>query len=228
MINHHPSDEMILGYAAGSLSAGQAMVIHCHLELCPHCAARLKQAEALGGALIETLEENEPSGVNFDDLISEIDAMSIAEPEILLASEDHKSAHFTQLQKEENTPNLLLDFLGHGLADIQWKMVGPGIRQYVLPMESSEGEKVRLLKLSPGFVTPQHSHQGSEMTLVLKGSFCDETGRYAAGDIQEADDGLDHQPVADTDEDCICLAVTDAPLEFKSVISRLMQPIVGI
>ncbi|PLW76311.1 ChrR family anti-sigma-E factor [Cohaesibacter celericrescens] len=228
MINHHLSDEMILGYAAGSLSAGQAMVVHCHLETCPHCSARLQEAEALGGALIEELDERLVSKLNFDDLIAEIESLDESADATQVKPDSMPSVANAQGSDRQKTPQLLRDVLGHGLDEVRWKIVGPGIRQFILPITPSEGEKVRLLKLSPGFVTPQHSHHGSEMTLVLKGSFCDETGRYAAGDIQEADDGLDHQPVADTDEECICLAVTDAPLEFKSIISRMIQPMVGI
>lgn len=226
MINHHLSDEMIMSFAAGSLSAGQAMVVQCHISMCPHCAARLKEAEALGGALIENLDQKAVSILNFDDLLADIETMEMSDPEGL--AEAIPEASPPPARKADNTPDLVREILGEGMDEIKWKLVGPGIRQYILPITPSEGEKVRLLKLSPGFVTPQHSHHGSEMTLVLKGSFCDETGRYAAGDIQEADDDVDHQPIADTEEDCICLAVTDAPLEFKTMISRLMQPIVGI
>lgn len=226
MINHHLSDEMIMSYAAGSLSAGQAMVVQCHIAMCPHCAARLREAEDLGGALIEALDEQVVSNLKFDDLFADIEKLD----DIEASSETAAAPSLNKLVAGEKdaTPDLVREVLGESMDDIKWKLVGPGIRQYILPIEASEGEKVRLLKLSPGFVTPQHSHHGSEMTLVLKGSFCDETGRYTAGDIQEADDDVDHQPIADTEEDCICLAVTDAPLEFKTMISRLMQPIVGI
>jgi putative transcriptional regulator len=34
--------------------------------------------------------------------------------------------------------------------------------------------------------------------------------------------------VAEEGEDCICLAVTDAPLRFKSLIPRLAQPLFRI
>ena len=48
------------------------------------------------------------------------------------------------------------------------------------------------------------------------------------GDLEEADETVEHQPVAGAGEDCICLAVTDAPLRFKSRFMRLVQPILGI
>ena len=75
---------------------------------------------------------------------------------------------------------------------------------------------------------PTHSHRGLELTLVLCGAFSDATGSYSRGDLQEADEDLEHQPHAAPGEDCICLAVTDAPLRFRSVAARIAQPLIGI
>ena len=63
---------------------------------------------------------------------------------------------------------------------------------------------------------------------MLQGAFRDETGRFGRGDLEDADPTLEHQPVAEAGEDCICLAVTDAPLRFKALIPRLLQPLFRI
>ena len=75
---------------------------------------------------------------------------------------------------------------------------------------------------------PDHGHQGMELTLVLQGAFRDEVDRFARGDLEIATEDLEHTPVADIGEDCICLAATDAPLKFKSIIPRVMQPFLKI
>ena len=75
-----------------------------------------------------------------------------------------------------------------------------------------------------GTALPDHGHKGMELTLVLQGAFSDDDGYFARGDIEVADTHVDHTPVADISEDCICLAVTDAPLRFKGLIPRLAQP----
>jgi putative transcriptional regulator len=49
-----------------------------------------------------------------------------------------------------------------------------------------------------------------------------------AGDIADLDDDIHHQPIADTDEDCICLIVTEAPLKFKAMMPKLFQYFVGM
>lgn len=71
---------------------------------------------------------------------------------------------------------------------------------------------------------PDHGHKGREMTLVLQGAFSDADGRYGRGDVEIADDAVQHTPVAEAGQDCICLAATEAPLRFRSLIPRLVQP----
>lgn len=63
---------------------------------------------------------------------------------------------------------------------------------------------------------------------MLAGSFEDGDDVFARGDIEEADDTLLHTPKATAGEDCICLAVTEAPLRFSSWIVRLIQPLLKI
>jgi putative transcriptional regulator len=75
---------------------------------------------------------------------------------------------------------------------------------------------------------PDHGHRGTELTLVLQGAFSDKTDRFGKGDIEVATQDLNHQPIAEMDEDCICLAATDAPLRFNSLIPRLLQPFLQI
>ena len=70
---------------------------------------------------------------------------------------------------------------------------------------------------------PQHTHQGLELTLVLAGSFADGDEEFHAGDIEVADETVDHTPVSGPNGPCICLAVTDAPLVFRSWLPRMIQ-----
>ena len=55
---------------------------------------------------------------------------------------------------------------------------------------------------------------------MLKGAFEDEVSRFGPGDVEMADEDLDHQPIAVDGEDCICLAITDAPLKFKHLYTN--------
>jgi len=81
---------------------------------------------------------------------------------------------------------------------------------------------------SVGIAVPDHGHRGTELTLVLQGAFTDSTDHFGPGDIEIADEDLDHTPIADDGMDCICLAATDAPLRFRSLMPRLAQPFLRI
>ncbi|MNE48862.1 Anti-sigma-E factor ChrR [compost metagenome] len=124
-------------------------------------------------------------------------------------------------------PEPLRSYVGGDLADVKWKSLGRGA--YHLPIKTSDKEtSVRLLRIPAGKPVPEHGHGGRELTLVLSGSFTDETDTYGRGDIEDADSDLVHQPIASPASDCICLAVTDAPLKFRSWIVRIVQPLLGI
>ena len=95
-------------------------------------------------------------------------------------------------------------------------------------LATSPEATARLLYIPAGTAVPDHGHNGIEVTMVLQGAFEDADGRFARGDVEVATQDLSHTPVADISEDCICLAVTDAPLRFKGLIPRLAQPFLKI
>ncbi len=55
-IKHHLSDELLSGYAAGTLAEGWSIAVATHLALCPACRSRLKQFEQIGGQLLDAGE----------------------------------------------------------------------------------------------------------------------------------------------------------------------------
>ena len=123
-------------------------------------------------------------------------------------------------------PAPLQDYVGGDLDAIQWRPVGMGVKQAILP--TSKDAAARLLFIPAGAAMPDHGHGGLEMTMVLQGAFIDSGERFARGDVEVATSDLAHTPIADIGEDCICLAVTDAPLKFKSLLPRIAQPFLRI
>ena len=118
-------------------------------------------------------------------------------------------------------PAPLQDYVGGDLSAVKWKPMGMGVKQAILP--TSRDASARLLYIPAGVAMPDHGHRGTEMTMVLQGAFQDEGDYFARGDVEFADEDLTHTPVADIHEDCICLAVTDAPLRFNTMIPRIAQ-----
>ena len=91
----------------------------------------------------------------------------------------------------------------------------------------AEGD-LRLIKVAPGQVLPEHGHGGSELTLILKGSYSDEFGTYTEGDLSDLGDDVEHRPISDPTEGCICLIASERKARFKDVVSRIVQPLTGL
>ncbi|WP_299733481.1 ChrR family anti-sigma-E factor [uncultured Endozoicomonas sp.] len=209
--NHHPDLSTLLNYGAGSLSDALAMVVACHLESCEHCRHTVTEAENIGMALLKEVSADDMSRNARDNMLAMLDDHAIEPPQVVIETP----------QKEGDIPTQLRPLIGQWFADLKWSRVAPGLKQFILP--ASDG-KLRLLNIAPGTFMPAHGHSGSELTLVLKGSYSDELGRFRAGDVADVDPDVTHQPVADTHEGCICLIATDAPLRFKGLVPRLLQP----
>lgn len=216
-IDHHPDDSTILAYAAGTVNEGFSLVLAAHLECCPCCRDRLADAEALGGVLLTDLPHMEVPAGGLDDVWERIEISPESEPHIQPAP-----------PVEGGLPGVLSAYLDSGLDSIPWRSLVPGIHHYVFDKVDCGRGTVRLLSIAPGITIPQHTHEGGELTLVLKGSYQDEIGRFQSGDLADLDPSMQHQPVADKDEPCICLIATEAPLHFSGLLNRMLQPLIGI
>ncbi len=64
--------------------------------------------------------------------------------------------------------------------------------------------------------------------MILSGAYNDSIGRFARGDVADLDETVEHRPVVEQDEPCVCVVATEAPTRFKSRIARILQPMVGI
>jgi putative transcriptional regulator len=212
-IRHHLTDDILMAYSAGQLPEAFSLVVATHISLCDECRAALHAYDAIGGSLLED------SGVTAmtDDSLEATLARIAGAPRQRRAAMRPEGGIF---------PAPLRDAVGGDLASVRWRPVGMGVRQAILPAQGSA--TVRLLSIPAGQGVPDHGHSGMEMTLVLQGAFRDQNDRFQRGDIEIASEDLEHMPVAETGPDCICLAATDAPLRFNSVIPRLLQPLFRI
>lgn len=214
---YHPSEARLLDYAAGSMPEPVALLVATHLALCPKCRQESKQLDGIGGALIEELE---PVALTEDGL-----ARMLAR----LERDDEDAVDDRPVRARGGDPSLpepLRGYVGETLAALPWRRLGPIGQVSLLP--EFTGVTTRLLSIRAGATMPSHTHDGSELTLVLRGGFCDASGHYMRGDVAEADSEVDHRPVADEGEDCLCLAVTDAPLRLTGKLGRLVNPFVRI
>lgn len=209
IITHHIPDAMLAAYAAGNLPHAFSVAVASHVSLCSHCRTALEAHHAIGGALLEETGAVDVSPSLKDDILAKLEAPFTPTP-----AYDRSGIY----------PGPVMEAL-KGRAP-RWKSLGMGVKQDILSADTSGS--VRLLYIPAGQAVPDHSHNGLEMTLVLQGSFSDETGHFGVGDIEIADEHLEHTPVAGEGEACICLAATDARLKFRALVPRIMQPLFRI
>ncbi|TMV04811.1 transcriptional regulator [Ruegeria sediminis] len=212
-IRHHLTDELLMAYSAGTLPEAFSLMVATHLSLCDRCRAQAESYDAIGGCVLE--EQAQGVEMEQDALEATMALIAKGTPRAMPARPACKVL-----------PAPLQDYVGGTVDEIRWRPVGMGVKQAILP--TSRDASARLLFIPAGAAMPDHGHKGMELTMVLQGAFSDEIDRFARGDVEIADPELEHMPVADIGEDCICLAVTDAPLRFNSLIPRLVQPFLRI
>lgn len=213
MAMHHPKLDLLMSYAAGSSGESWGLAIATHLALCPECRGVVSLAEEMGGSLLEDVTPEQMASGSWEQIAAQLDspeAVQTAAPEAATAS------------VPPLFPEPLRGYVGNDAGDVPWKRLGGVGYQYLIP--THDAGRARLLRISAGNPVPQHGHQGRELTLVLSGRFSDHVGEFTRGDLEDGDEDLIHQPVASADADCICLAITDAPLRFTSLIPRMVQP----
>lgn len=203
---YHPSPELLMDYASGALPEPVALLVATHASLCPACQAEIERLEALGGALFDSLDGEPLDAGSLDRALARLDLPD--GPPVPAAAE----------AGDPRVPRPLRGYLGKSLGELDWKKRG-SVEEAAL-LTGHAGIKTRLLRIKGGTALPQHTHEGTEYTLLLAGGFSDAAGHYVKGDVAVADASVDHRPVADPGEDCLCLAVTDAPLRLTGRFGR--------
>jgi putative transcriptional regulator len=213
-IKHHPSTETLIELATGRLDLGRSIVVAAHVEACPECARNVRLMEAVGGILLTDADPEPMAADAFAHGRARVDAM------------EHEVVPEAQLRPTGDMPYLPQAARGYPAG--QWKWIGPGIHRRIVELPAHSGARVFLLRARPGTRMPDHTHTGTEFTLVLAGAFIHAHGRFGPGDFEEADDSVDHQPVVEAGETCICLVALEGTLRLKGLTGRLLQPFVQI
>ena len=203
-----PLDALLAAYCVGALDRPTHALVASHLLLNPQNRRFV--------AALEDLAAGEAARV---------EPRPLSDRDARLSAIFSSASPVSTLPPSSVLPAPLLRLVGSEINDLKWRKKLPGVREFKIS-ESDRGE-ASLLWISGGRRVPSHTHEGSEVTLVLQGAFCDVTGRYGRGDIAIAEADLDHRPVTDEGQDCICFAVTDAPLRLTGPVGRILDQIFG-
>jgi putative transcriptional regulator len=208
------TDEWMLSYAAGALTEGHALMVASHLAYHEDLQQSVADAEAIGGALLDTLEPADVRSDLLEQVLEGLDRAPAREIPVV-----NKSSGIA--------PQPLVDYLGCELDQLKWRIMGPGMRNVRL-WNGPADERLWLLRARGGAAVPEHGHNGDEWTLVLQGAYTAVDKKFVVGDIETADDEVIHQPLIADGQECICLVLTHGPIRFKSPVAKMLQPLIGL
>ncbi len=215
MTAHHPSPELLARLTAGSLSPAAALVVESHLALCDDCASAYHALLPLGGLLLERLSPAELDARLFERTLARLD-------------EPRPAPVVTATHRPVRDLGLVLPAPIADRATSGWRWMGPGMAFARLDVPEDSRVSLVLLKIGANRRMPTHGHSGEELTLVLRGAFEDEHGRFAVGDLTEEDGDSHHTPLVTDGETCICLASIEGRLRPHGLIARLASSWIGL
>jgi len=212
----HPTTDILNDYVQGNLSTGLSVALSAHLELCKGCKQKFAELES---SIVSTWAQglSVESTSDFSHLMANI----VNQPQVDnndSVSQQSPIAKIHMLDHSFTLPQILAKAANEGLV---WKKLAGGITQAKVDIDTQT--QCEFVYMSPGSKTPPHKHQGSEITLVLDGSFSDESGTYEAADFIVRSGKEEHQPISE--EGCLCFAVLDSPLTFTRGLARIFNPI---
>ncbi|WP_323844597.1 ChrR family anti-sigma-E factor [Microbulbifer magnicolonia] len=217
MIRHHPENNLLLEYAAGSLPWALSLVVAAHVQLCPQCRSQYQTMNRVGGSLLQDSEPQPLPADALQRLMGRIDKeeqgtaiAAVAEPR------DVGDPVFAGLPR-------VIRKLVDGNAPMKWKRVTPALRMSRL-QTGQDHHEVAFHRICSGGKVAEHDHRGREITLVLYGSFSDKDGIYSAGDFLVREPGEVHRPIATQDQECLCFSVVEAPVAVTGLLGWLINP----
>lgn len=204
-------------YAAGTADPALCLLVETQAQLRDDVRHQLELADCAAGAF---LESERPAPMSFRALERTLDLIDRLDPE---DTSVRKVASIAQKSLDEmiRLPEPLKDHVFRAVEKTGWQFASPGLRK--LDLDIPGGSDVRLLRIEPGHGAPRHTHIGQEYTLVVTGSFTDETGSFGPGDISVVGPDCVHRPIADAGDVCFALTVREGGMKFTGALGIIQK-----
>ena len=222
---------LLLDYVTGALDRPLEILVETHISLNSQSAKQLRMLMQLGGVLLEECEPVSLSEGALDAVMREISDLEDADThnQASATSMQDNIVSFTPPSNATSTKHLprpLADYIPDLSCDKSWRRISKGLSQCRITFNGTEVE-ANIYRIAPGTAIPVHSHEGTEVTLVLAGGFTDETGAFGPGDIAIQETGATHKPVADDDGECIVFAINEGNIRLANPIGRVLSYLVN-
>jgi putative transcriptional regulator len=213
---HHPDPDDLAAYSSGAAPEWLSLVVACHLTYCAECRDEVKLLDELGGALLDSLDD----GVRDDRLIVPATPARQADVPPVRTFDDSPLAR--------SIPRPLHAYFKEPVP--AWRFMAPGVKHVPISLTVRD-MPARLFQFKPGLVIPDHRHTGTELVLVLDGILEDTATRdvFHTGDLSRRDDESGrHGNIVTSPDPCICLVVTDGPVDPSTMWGKLLKALTGL
>ena len=192
---HHLNEQMLLAHSAGVLPEAFDLVIACHLYLSEQSRALQCCYDALGGVVLNDCEAARMSSSALSATLHQIKTgpCDCHTPKICTGT----------------FPEPLQPYIGDNPDNIRWRRMGKGYRQ--AKITTSPEASARLIYVPPSRPMPAFEQKGTQLILVLKGSYRHGESRFRRGDIEITPPYHSEPTMSCAKKGCICLCATDHP-----------------
>ncbi|MBU2979048.1 ChrR family anti-sigma-E factor [Alteromonas sp. C1M14] len=217
MARFHPEPEHLLQFAQGSLALSESLIIAAHCDMCTRCQQIVHQhTSILSAEIFDFPVTGEPDPARFDSMFEHITQLPPLKGKIAPTPAQ------TSIELDGKRFPLPLTLQRILCKTGSWSgLVG---KLWQAPVDLDTTGLATFIYMGRGGTVPEHTHRGTEYTLVLDGEFCDELNRYRTGDFISMSHEHIHSPHSDSLDGCLVFSVLDQPLHFTSGLARLLNP----
>ena len=207
-------DMLLLDYATGALSQAESLLMASYMVLNPHARGQVMDYEALGAAMLEHLEPVAVSNACLERTLAMLDQME---------RQSRPRSRPTPAEEMARLPADLMACLQGGMPEqLAWARMLEGIERLTLlqAAHARQRQELDLLRFHPGAGFLRQRPQ-MEITLVIQGSYLDETGRHGRGEIVIVQ--TPGQRPAARQEGCLTLTLTSRQLSLEERFLQLFS-----
>ena len=216
MIKHHPNAQQLNAFVSGTCEPTVALMVSAHVDMCLDCQAKCMKLQQ-----VQTIE-------------------ALSSP-VATPSLDRMFSQITQLPQQKTTAPRVASVPATFDIELEGKrfVLPRTLKRYAkntgnwsrlvgklwqAPVDLGYMGKANFIYMEKGGKVPEHTHKGTEMTLVIDGQYGDGVANYDCGDFTLLDGQHYHLPHSEADEGCLVFTIVDKPLYFTSGIARLLNP----
>ena len=213
---HDSYHSLLMDYAAGTLDEAYALAIAAHVALSPRARKIVSTFEGIGGGLLHDCCE--PVRMT-DDALARV--LGKIESCCDTLSEECRKAE-RQCAEMALFPTCLQSYIEPDNDHLPWKETSPGYHTIALNTKCRKA-RATIIKIAPATTLPRPNHTGYALTLVLDGDYNDGTNIYERGELVILEERRPQTNTTGSNNGCICLAITAAPLSLFEKLSCLFR-----